>query len=120
MIAWLRLSAVACSFTLAANAAHAEIKLLCTLAGEPPQLITVDEQAKTVDKFPSLTVFKVSNKAVWLIDNNPPDLNRPPDVKFTVIERSTREAGALKTIVINEDASVHDSAYPYGRCWEQK
>ncbi len=120
MIAWLRLSALACSFTLAANGAHADIKLLCTLAGKPPQLITINEQAKTVDEFPSLSVFKLSDRAVWLLDNTPPDPGSTPDVKFTVIERSTNNAGSLKTIIIRDSASVQDDAYPYGACWEQK
>lgn len=120
MIAWLRFS-VACSLTLVASMAHAEIKVLCTIGGEPPRIITVDKQAKTVDGLPNLQVFKVSDKAVWLIrEKDEPEPGSPPDVKFTVISRSVDSAGALKTIIINESATVHDTAYPQGVCWEQK
>ncbi len=118
MIACLRFS-VACSLTLVTNMAHAEIKVLCTIGGEPPKIITVDEQAKTVDGLPNLQVFKVSDKAVWLIrEKDEPGYS--PDVKFTVISRSVDSAGALKTIIIDESATVQDNAYPQGVCWEQK
>lgn len=120
MIAWLPIS-VACSLTVLTSVAHAEIKVLCTIGGEPPRIITVNEQAKTVDGLPNLQVFKVSDKAVWLIpENDEPEPGSSPDVKFTVISRSANRAGALKTIIIDESATVHDSAYPQGMCWEQK
>ena len=119
MIAWLRFS-VACSLTLVTSMAHAEIKVLCTISGEPPSLITIDEQAKTVDGLPGLQVYKVSDKAVWLIrEKDELEPGSRPDVKFTVISRSVNSAGALKTIIINESATVQEDAYPYGMCWEQ-
>lgn len=49
------------------GAEHADIKLLCSIGGEPPKIVTIDEQAKTVDGLNNLIVFKVVDKGVWLI-----------------------------------------------------
>ncbi|RWK85760.1 MAG: hypothetical protein E5X43_02185 [Mesorhizobium sp.] len=61
MAGWLRFFA-ACSFALASSMAHAEIKLLCSIAGRAPTIITIDEQAKTAEGGEGLfdkKVFKV-------------------------------------------------------------
>lgn len=88
----------------------------CSIRGEYPRPVTIDDEAMTVNGLGSnLKVYKIGRQAVWMTSFE--EEGGSQSLIVTVIDRQKTRAGNLETTYFS--GPEPKSAYPSGMCWER-